>query len=71
VSEFLKELKLLLAKHCVEIEAEDHWHGYPEFGKDVCMKATIQSAYKYGECIRKFEQHDLGRIIDGDMEVQS
>ena len=64
---FLIDLKALLQKYSngvssCEIEAEDHYSGYPECGEDVRMTVTVPSIYTpEGETIREWTEIDLGR----------
>lgn len=51
---FLADLQALLDKYGAEIEAKDHYQGYPECGEDVRMTAWLGE-----ECV----SIDLGRYL--------
>ena len=51
---FLADLQALLDKNGAEIEAKDHYQGYPECGEDVRMTAWLGE-----ECV----SIDLGRHL--------
>ena len=53
---FMVELKALLRKHLATINANDHWTGYPECGRDVRMTVEFGD-WQAGEI-------DLGDSID-------
>ncbi len=59
--EFAKDLKALLVKYNVEIEAQDHWEGYPECGQDVRMTVLFNDW--------EVENIDLGSYVDIDHEI--
>ena len=63
--EFLSELKALLKKYNAEIEAEDHWKGYSECGRDIRMTVNIPSIYQDGEPIQEMTEINLGTFVDG------
>jgi hypothetical protein len=57
--EFKEELQQLLIKWGAEIEAEDHYKGWPECGEDVRMTASFQHPDA------GYVSIDLGRHLDG------
>lgn len=62
--DFKADLLALLTKYGAELEAQDHYQGYPECGEDVRMTVTIPSIYtKDGETVREWTEIDLGRFI--------
>ena len=62
--EFREELKALLNKYGAEIEAADHYYGWSESGSDIGMTAIISSFLdKEGNCLREYNEIDLGRIF--------
>lgn len=64
---FLCDLKGLLIKYQAEIQASDHYQGYPECGEDIRMIVTIPTAYNAAsECVREFTEIDLGAYIVWD-----
>jgi len=62
--EFRDELNDLLQKWGAEIEAEDHYPGYPECGEDVRMTVEIPSLYDdHGNVVRERCEVDLGSLV--------
>jgi hypothetical protein len=62
--QFKQELQNLLDSWDAEMEADDHYQGYPECGQDVRIEVTIPSIYDTdGNQTREFTVIDLGRII--------
>lgn len=62
--EFTAELHALLAKYGAEIDAEDHYSGYPECGSDVRMTVTIPAIHDAnGETLREWTEIDLGKWV--------
>ena len=58
---FRADLQALLDKYGAELEAEDHWQGYAECGKDVRMTVYIPGVWdKVGEPLREWTEIDLG-----------
>ncbi len=65
-TEFRRELKALLAKYDAELDAKDHYVGYPECGEDIRMTVTIDGKWdKDGEVIQEYQSFNLGTFIDG------
>lgn len=62
---FRADLKALLAKYNADIEASDHYSGYPECGEDIKMIVNIPSLYDGNEQIREYTEIDLGHWVDG------
>jgi hypothetical protein len=60
---FRTELQALLDKYNAELDADDHWQGYPECGEDIRMTVTIPAIYRDGETVREDTEIDLGNII--------
>lgn len=61
---FKADLQALLDKYGAELEAEDHWLGYPECGKDIRITVCIPSIYdKNRKCLREFTEIDLGKWL--------
>lgn len=59
--EFLADLKALLSKYSAELEAEDHWKGYAECGRDIRMTVFIEGVYdEYGKDLVERTEIDLG-----------
>ena len=65
---FRAELNALLAKWGAELEAKDHYPGYPEEAEDVRMTVTVPGKWtNQGEMIREGTTIDLGqRIASGE-----
>ncbi|HUS38021.1 MAG TPA: hypothetical protein VMX74_01140 [Pirellulales bacterium] len=62
--EFRDELNDLLKKWGAEIEAEDHYPGYPECGEDVRMTVDIPWLYdEHGNVVRERCEVDLGSSV--------
>jgi hypothetical protein len=65
--EFTRELKELLAKYGADIEASDHYEGYPECGEDIRITVEIPSIYTTdNEMIREYTTIDFGNYITAD-----
>ena len=60
---FRDDLNALLAKYNAELEAEDHWTGYPECGEDIRMTVTIPSKWVDGNQVVEYTEIDLGKIV--------
>lgn len=61
---FTAELRALLARWGADIEAADHYPGYPECGEDVRMTATIKGSFDAdGNVTREWTEIDLGRYL--------
>ena len=67
--QFLADIKTLLAKYDTpkekaEIEAVDHYQGYPECGTDVRMIVSVPSIWdeNYNQ-VRERVEIDLGRLF--------
>lgn len=61
---FLHELRELLKKYGAELEAADHYQGYPECGEDVRMTVTVPAIYDdTGNTKREWTEIDLGRRV--------
>lgn len=61
---FMAELQHLLVKWGAELEAKDHWEGYPECGEDVRMTVTVPAIYDADHnCLREFTEIDLGPCV--------
>ena len=60
---FKHDLRELLNKYDAELEAADHYMGYPECGEDIRMTVTIPAIYIDGTCIREHTEIDFGRWI--------
>lgn len=61
---FMTELQYLLDKWGAELEAKDHWEGYPECGEDVRMTVTVPAIYDADHnCLREFTEIDLGSRV--------
>lgn len=63
--EFINDLKALLKRYNAEIEADDHWRGYAECGRDIRMTVSIPGVYQDGETIQEYVEIDLGQDING------
>ena len=62
--EFREELNELLKRWGAEIEAEDHYPGYPECGEDIRMTVKIPSLYdEHGNVVRERCEVDLGSLV--------
>lgn len=63
--EFRAELQALLDKYGADLEAEDHYPGYPECGQDIRMTATVPAIYDdaTNDCLREFVEIDLGQYM--------
>ena len=62
--EFREALQRLVDEYSAELEAMDHWDGFPECGQDVRMTAYIPAIYaEDGSCIREFCQIDLWSVV--------
>ena len=57
---FKKELAELLRKYNANIEAKDHYQGYPECGEDIRMEVWLN------ECV----DLDLGAYVDGELDKE-
>ena len=58
---FKEDLQALLDKYNAELDATDHYQGYPECGEDVRMEVTIDAIYdEDGNCEREYTIIDLG-----------
>jgi len=65
--EFRADLQALLKKWGAEIEAEDHYPGYPECGEDIRMEVHIPGKYESdGTCLQDFAVINLGTLIRAD-----
>lgn len=63
---FRDELMALLEKYDAELEASDHWQGYPECGEDVRMIVTVPAIYdENNETRREWTEIDLGSWLRG------
>lgn len=60
---FMDDLHALLDKYNAELEAADHYIGYPECGEDIRVTVTIPARYENNECTHEFTEIDLGRYI--------
>jgi len=61
---FRKELQALLDKYGAELEARDHYRGFPECGEDIRMTVDIPAAWtKEGELVREAAEIDLGSHV--------
>lgn len=61
---FRAELNELLKRWGAEIEAEDHYPGYPECGEDIRMTVDIPALYdEHGNIVREWCEVDLGSYI--------
>lgn len=61
---FMKDLRNLLKKYDAEIEAEDHFPGYPESGEDIRMTVTIDGLYdEDGNKLREMTEINLGDLV--------
>lgn len=68
--EFRQDLFDLLKKWKAEVEAEDHYGGYPECGEDVRMTVTVPAEYdKEGNTLQEWTEIDLGRWLRHDEEI--
>tara|TARA_R110002167_G_scaffold17216_6_gene66064 strand:+ start:1300 stop:1788 length:489 start_codon:yes stop_codon:yes gene_type:complete len=66
-SQFRAELQALLKKYDAEIEASDHYLGYPECGEDIRMIVSVPSRYSAdGDRTREGCDIDLGESFKGD-----
>lgn len=62
--EFRRDLQKLLNKYKAEINAEDHYRGYPECGEDIRIEVNIQSIYdENGECLQEYTYFDIGSYM--------
>ena len=61
---FREELQALLDKYGAELEAADHYQGYPECGEDVRMTVTVPGKYDEAhDCVREWTEIDLGKHL--------
>lgn len=61
---FRSELQALLDKYGADLEADDHYQGYAECGKDIRMTVYIKGLWdKGGIMVREFTEIDLGRCL--------
>jgi len=61
---FKAELQALLDKYGAELEAKDHYQGYPEWGEDVRMTVNVPAIYDADHnCLREYTEIDLGRAL--------
>lgn len=61
---FLKDLQDLLDFYDAELEAKDHFEGYPECGEDVRITVSIPAHWTMsGELTREDTEIDLGRHL--------
>lgn len=62
--QFLIALKNLLDVHGVELEAEDHYPGYPECGEDIRIAATADSRLDFNGDRHAINIDFGGRYVD-------
>jgi hypothetical protein len=63
---FSIELRTLLLKYNAEIEAEDHYPGYPECGEDIRMTVNAYATWDDDGNVRTESLDiDLGKSFDG------
>lgn len=60
---FREDLQALLDKYHADLEADDHYQGYSECGKDIRMMVTIPAVYENNECTHEFTEFNLGRYL--------
>lgn len=61
---FRAELQALLDRYGAEIEAKDHYRGYPECGEDVRMTVVIPGIWdEDGNPVREWTEIDLGEYL--------
>ena len=66
--EFREALQRLVDEYSAELEAMDHWEGYPECGQDVRMTAYIPAIYAEDRsCIQEFCAIDLGPVVSSEL----
>ena len=66
-SQFRAELAALLKKYDAELQASDHYPGYPECGEDIRMIVSVPSRYSAdGDQTREGCDIDLGESFKGD-----
>lgn len=59
--QFKIELQQLLDKFNADLEARDHYIGYPECGEDIRMTVSIPAIYDSNhDCIQEYAEVDLG-----------
>jgi len=64
---FRAELLALLAKYDAELEAKDHYVGYPECGEDVRMTVTVPAIWDANNDMqREWTEIDLGSWLKAD-----
>ena len=64
---FRAELAALLRKWDAEIEADDHYQGYPECGQDIRIEVHIPGVWDENhDEVREYALFDLGTYITGD-----
>jgi hypothetical protein len=63
-NEFLAKLQSLFDEYGAEIEAKDHYMGYPECGEDIRMIIDIPGIYEDGEEIRPWTEIDIGTYFE-------
>lgn len=63
--EFETALKQLLKSfNNADMQADDHYSGYPECGEDIKITVTIPAVYDENHnCISEFTEIDLGKYI--------
>jgi hypothetical protein len=61
---FKAELQALLDRYGAQIEADDHYQGYPECGEDVRMTVNVPAIYDAdNNCLREYTEIDLGGAL--------
>lgn len=64
---FRAELIALLEKYDAELEAKDHWEGYPECGEDVRMTVTVPAIWDENHDMqREWTEIDLGSWLKAE-----
>jgi len=62
--EFTAELQALLNKWNAELDASDHYQGWPECGEDIRMIVTIPGSWdKDGNTTQEWTEVDLGNSM--------
>jgi hypothetical protein len=63
-AQFIAELQALLDKWGAELEASDHYQGYPECGEDIRIEITIPAICDGNGCEeREWACFDVGRYM--------
>lgn len=69
---FRADLQSLLNRYGAELEAKDHYQGYPECGQDIRMTVTIRATYDGDRdlVIEEWTEINLGAYLTADMPTK-